>query len=88
MEYDGDVYVYDFSELRTEVEEIQTQISEMASAQSEQASEIVSYMSETADYAKSIEHQTEIELILLFAVICFIGMVCGLLGALTWRTNK
>ncbi len=82
------MYVYDFSELRTEVEEIQTQVSEIASAQSEQVSEIVSYMSDTAEYTKAIEQQTETKVILLFAVICFIGMVCGLLGALTWRTNK
>lgn len=85
---DGDIYVYDFSELQSEVEAIQTQISEIASLQSEQGSEIVSYMSATADYAKSIEQQTETEVILLFAVVCFIGFVSGLVGALTWRTNR
>ncbi len=72
----------------TEAEETQTQIPELVTDQSEQLSEIVSYMSDTAEYAKDIKQQTETEVILLFAVICFIGMVCGLLGALTWRSNK
>lgn len=72
----------------TEAEETQTQIPELVTEQSEQLSEIVSYMSDTAEYAKAIKQQTETEVILLFAVICFIGMVCGLLGALTWRANK
>lgn len=53
-----------------------------------QVSEINSYMAVTADNTADIKAQTEIEVILMFAVIGFIGVVCGLLGALTWRTNK
>lgn len=88
---DGNVYVYDFSELRedvhaveTDVEAVQTQISELNSQMSDnisQVSEIISYMSVTADNTTAIKAQTEIEVILFFAVIAFCGMVCGLLIA-------
>lgn len=103
---DGNVYVYDFSELREEVknvetqiselvsvqskqaEIVQTQISELVSIQSEQASEMVSIMSEVAEYNAEIKSYTQTETILLFAIIGFIGIVCGVVGALTWRSNK
>lgn len=110
---DGNVYVYDFSELREEVkaietqilelvsvqseqvsmqseqaEMVQTQISALVSAQSEQASEMVSVMSEAAYYNAKIKSYSEIETILLFAIIGFLGVVCGIVGALTWRSNK
>lgn len=110
---DGNVYVYDFSELREEVKAIETQISELVSvqseqvsmqsehaemvqtqisalvsAQSEQASEMVSVMSEAAEINTEIKSYTQTETILLFAIIGFIGVVCGVVGALTWRSNK
>lgn len=101
---DGNVYVYDFSELREEVkaietqiselvsvqseqvsmqseqaEMVQTQISELVSAQSEQASEMVSVMSNTVEYTSLIKQHTEIEVVLLIAVIVFCGFISGLL---------
>lgn len=103
---DGNIYVYDFSELREEVKNVETQISELVSVQSEQAeivqtqvSELVSLQSEQASEMVSImydfaENNAEIksymqtETILLFAIIGFIGVVCGVVGALTWRSNK
>lgn len=85
---DGNVYVYDFSELREEVKAIETQISELVSVQSEQVSEMVSVMSEAAYYNAKIKSYSEIETILLFAIIGFLGVVCGIVGALTWRSNK
>lgn len=92
---DGNVYVYDFSELREEVKNVETQISELASVQSElaavqsdQASEMVSIMSEAFQYNAEIKSYSQIETILLFAIIGFIGVVCGVVGALTWRSNE
>ena len=85
---DGYIYVYDFSELRGEVKAIETQISELVSVQSEQASEMVSIMSEAAEYNAEIKSYMQTETILLFAIIGFIGVVCGVVGALTWRSNK
>lgn len=76
---DGNVYVYDFSELREEVKNVETQISELVSLQSEQASEAVSIVSDTAEYISSIRQHTEIEVILLFVVIAFCGFISGLL---------
>lgn len=71
-----------------QAEIVQTQISELVSIQSEQASEIVSIMNEAADYNAEIKSYTQTETILLFAIIGFIGVVCGVVGALTWRSNK
>lgn len=100
---DGEnVYVYDFSELREEVKNVETQISELvsleseqvslqselATVQSEQASEMVSIMIEAAQYNAEIKSCLQTEVILLFAIIGFIGVVCGVVGALTWRSNK
>lgn len=85
---DGNVYVYDFSELREEVKAIETQISEFAAVQSEQASEMISVMSEAAEINTEIKSHTQTETILLFAIIGFLGVVCGVVGALTWRSNK
>ena len=76
---DGNIYVYDFSELREEVKVIETQISELLSVQSEQASEAVSVVSDTAEYISAIKQHTEIEVILLFVVIVFCGFISGLL---------
>lgn len=76
---DGNVYVYNFSELREEVKNVETQISELVSLQSEQASEAVSLVSDTAEYISVIRQHTEIEVILLFAVIAFCGFISGLL---------
>ena len=53
-----------------------------------QVSELNSYAAVTAENTTAIKAQTEIEVILLFAVIAFCGMVCGLLSVLTWRSNK
>ena len=80
--------MYDFSEFRGEVKAIETQISELAAVQSEQASEMVSIMSEAVEYNAEIKSYTQTETILLFAIIGFIGVVCGVVGALTWRSNK
>ena len=110
---DGNVYVYDFSEIREEVKNVETQISELVSVQSEQvslqseqaeivqtqisdlvslqsdqASEMVSIMSEALQYNAEMKSYSQIEIILLFAIIGFIGVVCGVVGALTWRSNK
>ena len=85
---DGYIYVYDFSELLGEVKNVETQISEFASSQSEQVSEMISIASEIAENTEAIKTHAYREEILMFAVICFIGVVCGLLGALTWRSNK
>ena len=101
---DGNVYVYDFSELREEVknvetqrselvsvqseqaslqseqlEAVQTQISDILSFQSEQASEMVSVIGDTVQYTSLIKQHTEIEVILLFAVVAFCGFLSGLL---------
>lgn len=74
---DGNVYVYDFSELREEVKNVETQISE-----------IVSLQSEAAEHNAEMKTYLQTETILLFAIIGFIGVVCGVVGALTWRSNK
>lgn len=76
---DGNVYVYDFSELREEVKAIETQVSELVSLQSDQASEMVSVMSNTVEYTSLIKQHTEIEVVLLIAVIVFCGFISGLL---------
>lgn len=83
---DGNVYVYDFSELREEVKNVETQISELAavqsvqaSVQSEQFSEMVSVIGNTTDYISATKQCTEIEVILLIAVILFCGFISGLL---------
>lgn len=62
---DGNVYVYNFSELREEVKNVETQISELVSIQSKQAeivqtqiSEVVSLQSEQASEAVSIVSDT------------------------------
>lgn len=85
---DGNVYVYDFSELREEVKNVETQISELAAVQSDQASEMVSIVSEAAEHNAEMKTYLQTETILLFAIIGFIGVVCGVVGALTWRSNK
>ena len=96
---DENEYVY---EILREVKNVETQVSklvsvqseqvslqsELAAVQSEQASEMVSIMSEAADYNAEIKSYTQTETILLFAIIGFIGVVCGVVGALTWRSNK
>lgn len=46
-----------------------------------QASELNSYAAVVAENTTAIKAQTETEVILLFAVIAFLGMVCGLLIA-------
>lgn len=83
---DGNVYVYNFSELREEVKNVETQISELVSVQSEQVSlqseqvsEAFSVVSDTVDYISSINKHTEIEALLMFAVIAFCGFISGLL---------
>lgn len=53
-----------------------------------QMSELNSYAAVTAENTTEIKAQTKTEVILLFAVIAFLGMVCGLLSVLTWRSNK
>lgn len=50
--------------------------------------ELNEYVSVIADNTTEIKQQTQVEIVLIFAVICVIGVVCGLLGALTWRSNK
>lgn len=46
-----------------------------------QASELNSYAAVVVENTTAIKAQTETEVILLFAVIAFLGMVCGLLIA-------
>lgn len=83
----SDVYVVEtqISELVSEQSE---QFSELMSVQSEQVSEIVSIMSENAASNAEISKRTEIEIILLFAVIAVVGIVCGFVASLTWRSSK
>ena len=87
------------SEVHSDVNLVQTQISELVSVQSEQfselmsvqseqVSEIVSIMSENAASNAEISNRTEIEIILLFAVIAVVGIVCGFVASLTWRSSK
>lgn len=51
-------------------------------------SELNEYVSVIVDNTTEIKQQLSTEIILMFAVICVIGVACGLLGALTWRSNK
>lgn len=87
------------SEVHEDVKIVETQISEFVSVQSEQfselmsvrseqVSEIVSIMSENAVTNADISKRSEVEIILLFAVIAVVGIVCGVLGSLTWRSSK
>ena len=87
------------SEVHEDVKIVETQISELVSVQSEQfselisvqseqVSEIVSVMSDNAAINADIRKLTEVEIILLFAVIAVVGIVCGVLGSLTWRSSK
>lgn len=80
---DGNIYYVDVDtrEIEKLLQEIVTQNSELAAVQSEQASEAVSIASDTAEYISSIKQHTEIEVILLFAVIAFCGFISGLLIA-------
>lgn len=50
-------------------------------------SELNEYISVIAYNTTEIKQQTHVEIVLIFAVICVIGVVCGLLGALTWRSK-
>lgn len=75
------IYVYDISELLDEVKNVETQISELVSYQSEQVSEMLSFVSETADNTSLINAQIGKFEILMFVIIAFIGMICGLLIA-------
>lgn len=74
-----------FSELMSVNSE---QYSEMMSVQSEQVSEVVSIMSENAVTNADISRRVEVEIILLFAVIAVVGIVCGFVASLTWRSGK
>lgn len=74
-----------FSELMSVNSE---QYSEMMSVQSEQVSEVVSIMSENAVTNADISRRAEVEIILLFAVIAVVGIVCGFVASLTWRSGK
>ena len=88
---DGNVYVYDFSELREEVKNVETQISELVSVQSEQVSlqseqaeivqtqvsEIVSMYNENNELIMgSLIDITEVQTGQLVAIM----LICGLLG--------
>lgn len=74
-----------FSELMSVNSE---QYSEMMSVQSEQVSEIVSLMSDNVAANSEISKRLEVEIILLFAVIAVVGIVCGFVASLTWRSSK
>lgn len=87
------------SEVHEDVKIVETQISELVSVQSEQfselmsvqseqVSEIVSVMSENAATNADISRRAEVEIILLFAVIAVVGIVCGFVASLTWRSGK
>lgn len=87
------------SEVHEDVKIVETQISELVSVQSEQfselmsvqseqVSEIVSIMSENAATNTDISRRAEVEIILLFAVIAVVGIVCGFVASLTWRSGK
>lgn len=87
------------SEVHEDVKIVETQISEfvsvqseqfskLMSVQSEQVSEIVSVMSENAATNSDISRRAEVEIILLFAVIVVVGIVCGFVASLTWRSGK
>lgn len=97
-----DSYYYDFygleervtsigtqvSEVHEDVKIVETQISELVSVQSEQVSEIVSLMSENVAANSEISKRSEVEIILLFAAISVVGIVCGFVASLTWRSSK
>lgn len=70
----------EYTETLTEPEYIEegTTIPELDSIMSH-VSDINSYMSVTADNTTEIKAQTEVEVILMFVVIAFLGMICGLL---------
>ena len=79
-----DDIVTENTELSTEYEYIEemtgseTTIPELDSIMSH-VSEINSYMAVTAENIAGINAQTEVEVILMFVVIAFVGMACGLL---------
>lgn len=50
-------------------------------------SEFNEYVSVIADSTAEISHHIQIQTVLLMSIICVIGIVAGLLGALTWRSN-
>lgn len=64
------------------------QFSELMSVQSEQVSEIVSVMNDNVAANAAISKRSEVEIILLFAVIAVVGIVCGFVASLTWRSSK
>lgn len=87
------------SEVHEDVKIVETQISELVSVQSEQfselmsvqseqVSEIVSLMSENVAANSEISKRSEVEIILLFAAISVVGIVCGFVASLTWRSSK
>ncbi|MBD5145004.1 MAG: hypothetical protein HDT21_03695 [Ruminococcus sp.] len=87
------------SEVHEDVRIVETQISELVSVQSEQfselisvqseqVSEIVSVMSDNAAINADIRKRIDVEIILLFAVIAVVGIVCGFVASLTWRSGK
>ncbi len=87
------------SEVHEDVRKVETQISELVSVQSEQfselmsvqseqVSEIVSLMSENVAANSEISKRSEVEIILLFAAISVVGIVCGFVASLTWRSSK
>ena len=86
------------SEVHEDVKIVETQISELVSVQSEQfselmsvqseqVSEIVSLMSENVAANSEISKRSEVEIILLFAAISVVGIVCGFVASLTWRSS-
>lgn len=87
------------SEVHEDVRIVETQISELVSVQSEQfselmsvqseqVSEIVSVMNDNVAANSAIIKRSEVEIILLFAVIAVVGIVCGFVASLTWRSSK
>lgn len=83
---------YEYFDTTTEETVIET-VTEYITENSEsdyiclQVSEINDYVSVIADNTTVIRQEKQVEIVLIFAVICVIGVVCGLLGALTWRSN-
>lgn len=87
------------SEVHEDVKIVETQISELVSVQSEQFSELMSVQSEQVSEIVSvmndnfaanaaISKRSEVEIILLFALIAVVGIVCGFVASLTWRSSK
>lgn len=70
------------------VSEQSEQFSELMSVQSEQVSEIVSVMNDNVAANAAISKRSEVEIILLFALIAVVGIVCGFVASLTWRSSK